>query len=141
MDKRSKTIVLSLILFTTGACSNIEFPVPDEVSEYVKDFELLYDLDTRFIEWKFGELYFPNEKVFTIGKCRNAVITLDKKIWEGLSTQKQKALIWHEIGHCVLHLNHNNDKMEDGCPVSIMNSHIVSDECMDEHNYFNDRML
>lgn len=44
----------------------------------------------------------------TLGVCAGGVVTLDEKFWSNLSTTDadREALVFHELGHCALHLEH-----------------------------------
>lgn len=38
-------------------------------------------------------------------------ITLNKKIWENASNFRRKVMLYHELGHCLLYREHNNNLM------------------------------
>lgn len=57
----------------------------------------------------------------TLGQCHmdQNVIIFNANTWGGLSHAEKEFVVWHELGHCVLHRDHNPDFM-DGRPKSIM---------------------
>ena len=49
-------------------------------------------------------------------------------------TEKRKtALIYHELAHCICYSGHQDTKMEDGCPTTIMHSSLASNKCLQRH--------
>jgi hypothetical protein len=54
------------------------------------------------------------------------VIRIDPEQWERASTSQRLQLLFHELGHCVRGLDHDDDKREDGFPASIMQSYMFS---------------
>lgn len=73
-----------------------------------------------------------------LGYCnlKDAVleIAIDKDYWDGADYEEQLSLVFHELGHCVLHRRHKDDRILVGgrrIPVSLMNS---TQE--DEQSYF-----
>jgi len=49
-------------------------------------------------------------------------VTIDKSFWENASTLKREMVVYHELGHCVLYKDHNEDYNREGTCLSIMNS-------------------
>lgn len=90
-------------------------------------------------------------------------IDLDKKVWDNSSEISKKSLFFHELGHALCRRNHNYGinknypeassfgefvdnflgewpfnilppgRYPDGCPISIMFPHILTDKCMETH--------
>ncbi len=60
-------------------------------------------------------------------------IEVDPKDWQGFSELERKALVFHELGHCVFGRTHNRWPLVDGCPYSIMNPVTLGDWCMSNH--------
>lgn len=63
-----------------------------------------------------------------VGTCQRGLdykkITIDKNFWL-YNEQSREMIMIHELGHCVLNLNHN-DKYENGIPISIMNTYLFN---------------
>lgn len=53
-------------------------------------------------------------------------IKVNKKFWENYSTEQREVLIFHELGHCVFNLDHDNNHSL-YCPASVMRSYLFSD--------------
>lgn len=49
-------------------------------------------------------------------------IQINSKHWSSYSEEQREQLIFHELGHCVFNFNHDDSKMPDNCPNSIMRS-------------------
>lgn len=52
-------------------------------------------------------------------------ITIDQASWLNLDEGSRQNLIFHELGHCILNLNHDNSLMSSGLPDSLMNAMIL----------------
>lgn len=76
-------------------------------------------------------------QTFSDVRKRN-LIKIDVDIWRLSNHYQREQLIMHELGHCELRLGHN-DKIEGGCPVSIMNFRMF-DSYEIEHCYKNKRV-
>ena len=50
------------------------------------------------------------------------MITIDRKYWWAANERQRTALIFHELGHCVLGRAHVDSVERDGCATSLMNS-------------------
>ncbi len=75
-------------------------------------------------------------------------VTVNEKEWDKLSYMERKALIIHELLHCVCDLGHtieiseieelgvisDVDRFEDGCVKDLMYPYIVSHTCMTDHH-------
>ena len=51
-------------------------------------------------------------------------ITINTEYWDSISEAQQQQLIDHELGHCELNRGHNDEKLENDQPASIMNSYV-----------------
>jgi hypothetical protein len=75
------------------------------------------DLDIRFAE--------TNDMEGKYGKCeikwnQSPTVTIDQTRWEIFSDTAKEALIFHELGHCVLGRSDLKDLNADNMPQSIM---------------------
>ena len=96
-------------------------PLP-EFEPYVASFEAAYGRPLPAIVYLFEDLE-PNAAQCAIsGPAR--IISVDENRWATLCDAQKKAVIWHELGHCVLHRDHTND----GDPISYMNAALRSCE-------------
>lgn len=73
------------------------------------------------------------------GQCDSGLntIAIQQSIWNTLDSFQQKALIYHELGHCVLHRGHTAATVRTAtgtCPSSIMNANLLPGDCL-KNNY------
>lgn len=104
--------------------------VEEEFVPHVEKFKQIYKVDFQMlIEWATLE-----EKV--MGVCYSwsdghREIQIDDVKWSNLTYEGQEELIFHELGHCVFNLDHNEETMSMGdwtkIPVSIMYPYIFGD--------------
>lgn len=82
------------------------------------------------------KLVFTSLAGTTVGECNpvSNVIRIDPEYWFSTSTDlEKKALIYHEMIHCVTFFFHLDEKLDDDCPSSIMSPELPNDECLDSH--------
>jgi hypothetical protein len=69
-------------------------------------------------------------------------VEVDPSYWDGISEFQREALIFHELGHCVLNLEHDSTLLKDECPASNMSPEMLSDSCYLTHRaYYARHML
>lgn len=102
-------------------------------------------------------IMFDNKKTESsvLGTCYYGFfryITVNKKNWKELNYLQKKMVIYHELGHCVLDRDHEEDnifplveveKFTDQCPKSIMVRYIPKVSCLVTHQkeYINDLFI
>lgn len=69
------------------------------------------------------------------GMCTRNIhhVTIDKTFWERSSSLRKELIVFHELGHCYLNLNHSDDAYPDGRCKSIMRSGMGA--CVDVYTY------
>ncbi len=97
--------------------------VEEEFIPHVDKFKAKYKIDFHIlIEWA------PLDEK-TMGVCYSWTdghreIKIDTVKWSGLTYEGQEQLLFHELGHCILNLDHDDHTMDMGgwkkIPVSIM---------------------
>jgi hypothetical protein len=67
-------------------------------------------------------------------------ITIERTYWDMSPEVIKKALIYHELGHCVLHQPHRDAYVSPYLPMSIMNTWMVEDYYLEVYwdNYVNE---
>jgi len=60
-------------------------------------------------------------------------IAVDRSRWEKMEEMKRTALLFHEMGHCVLERRHKEGIAEKGCPSSVMYPYTLSNDCFTEY--------
>lgn len=118
-----KIISLILILFLVG-CSEYEEPVRDVDSElemYVSDFETRFNVA---VNYSVKLVPLPGS---TIGMCHGfkssyPSVSIDIDFFNANKHDYIliQHLIYHELGHCSLRLDHDHSFLENGYPSSIM---------------------
>lgn len=114
-------MIRSLVLLLLAGCGHVKYNgyTNPAFNEYVKEFEITYNLDLTDYPIDFAELK-PN----TIGQCSYPDIKISKKQWDKLSNRKRKVVIFHELGHCIFKREHNKALIVDSVgqlvPESIM---------------------
>jgi len=76
------------------------------------------------------------ESSLVMGICNPATIPatilISRQYWEASSDLDREQLIFHELGHCVLGRDHNDEitVLEDGetVPLSLMNTYVIEEE-------------
>ena len=70
-----------------------------------------------------------------IGVCeRNGItvdtVDIDNDYWVNATAISRRGLIYHELGHCALNLQHVNTLDSEGCATTYMNATIPDDYCL-----------
>lgn len=116
-----------LLLFSFLACHRKDFfQAPDEVLPYVEKF-VAAGADRGFAihPAKRGLIIeFDTLANHQLGRSRPntypKVITLNQIIWQDLDTFQRKALLFHELGHCLLLRKHRNELLSRGECLSLL---------------------
>jgi hypothetical protein len=133
---------------SSGSSSAAVVSIPADFQSYVSDFELLaannntpVTIDNLVIQ--FGTLGQAAE----MGECDIAdgtppTITIDQNYWASADENTRKTLIYHELGHCVLHRLHRTSITTGGYPISLMNAYTVSGVVYEaETDYYNQELF
>ncbi len=131
----NKLIVL-LLVFMTTCCARqtvYEVSIPPELTPYYDRFINEGYRHRKHIDT--ADLYlvfvprFESDK--TYGECiQNGmhVAEISRLIWERLSDLGREQLVFHELGHCLLHRKHTSGTFLPFVPLSIMNPEHFSDD-------------
>lgn len=113
-----KLLPLILALSSCAAPRAMTYTDP-EFLPYLQDFELEYALSLPDYPINFAILPTPR-----IAQCGFPHILVDPKMWAKFSPQVKKVIIYHELGHCVFHRDHDSvwitDDTGERVPRSIM---------------------
>jgi len=106
----------------------------DAFKPYIEHFEQTFKASTQYTNVTFIASIAddPNSIYYTIGYCQGRDVKILKSFWDWSTNSEKRTVIFHELGHCVLNLEHDdhlNTRWNDGCPNSFMNSILISDEC------------
>lgn len=128
-----RSFIKALVIFTIYVVAEYnDHPKTPELQTYVKEF--IADAKARGIELSDdnltidfkGHLSNTHDGLVTIGMClpflfSKREVFIDPNHWAFASPIERKVLIYHELGHCLLGLEHRDDGPH------IMNSIIISD--------------
>lgn len=98
----------------------------------LNDFQVLYGHTVVNVPIQFSDSLGQN----IAGECfvYNNVfyeIKIDTQTWGQIDADAQEALIFHELGHCVLNRGHDTDIMNDGNPNSYMYPYVFMNNGLD----------
>jgi hypothetical protein len=90
---------------------------------------------TSQVDAHIGEITEPN----VIGQCawsqnHQHSITLDRQYWSSANDMQREFVVFHELGHCVLGLQHIDDSDANGNCLSIMTSGTGTCRVVYNHN-------
>jgi hypothetical protein len=117
-----KLIALMLLLSACG--TKVNTTVDPALVSYVQDFEMKMGVPANNTDVVFKPTSYPTIGVCYRGGEKNKV-EIDPVQWTKMDGYGKEQLIYHELGHCVLGLSHNDGTFEmDGwnLPGSIMNT-------------------
>jgi len=130
--------LLSSLIFLLAGCGqsiNTSYQDPNVMLQVLK-FEGYYKVSTKEIEIVFTNSLDHIHVKNSIGVCFYGPrrIELLKPFWDIASEKVREALVFHELGHCLLNLEHRNENYADGCAKSFMRSETSNrEECYDKH--------
>lgn len=114
------------------------------VAQYLTDFENTYPAyttacipvifkdATHFAPYVVAQCY--TNVPYVVAPCHtNGVIEVNQDRWDSFSVERQRNMIWHELGHCLLRRPHLEGTYPDGCPISIMAAILIKDGCLAAH--------
>jgi hypothetical protein len=93
----------------------------------------------------------PDVMIQTLGKdaiafCAlhddgNRSIWVSHYYWGKLSFFQRRMLLYHELGHCMLSMDHVDLMLDDECPLSVMHPYIADDDCTDLESYYHQELF
>ena len=141
MNKIKYTIFLVSMILMSSCASPRTAPAiknPD-LDKYLQTIEGYFQAD------------YPGSLVFaetlegdTVGLCEVfysvnltiKVITISKEYFDQVQESQRWALLLHEYGHCTFDLAHNDSRLGDSCPASIMNPTVIPAKCYNKHKEY-----
>jgi hypothetical protein len=139
----TRKIPYILIAMTLVACGKKEvLDVAPEFQPYVGRFEQVSakvgsPVTVSDLIVKFGPMLHKNEN----GACevmsdKTPTVTINEKVWNQMDDLERESLMFHELGHCVLHRNHKKEITAQGVPVSIMNPYRIDSFLYEENTEY-----
>lgn len=103
----TKAILALALVLTLSACGR-KGQVDPAFNAYVRDFEVKIGVGVNNVDISFRKLNAP-----TIGVCYSGgqfnQINIDPDFWATMNESGREQLMYHELGHCVLGLGHNDE--------------------------------
>lgn len=141
-------IVSTLLLASCGQLDNIKDPRPilttnEAFKPYIKRFESFYGKSIGDIPVNFATLNNDFVGACNVWGSGHKNIEVDFNHWNTLNESQKEILIFHELGHCVLELDHVKSSNNE-CPKSIMRANLFNvweiDSCytFNYENYINE---
>lgn len=114
--------------------------VDDKLCTYFQKFEEAGADRNVFIDLAASGIIGSIEKIHadgTVGLCHHRSdtpnqIIIDKDFWSNASENSKEMIVFHELGHCFLGKNHNDERNNDSTCSSIMRS--GNGGCIDFYN-------
>lgn len=127
------SLLFFIILSSCGRTPYIE----PELIKYLNRFEKEINYSTENIAVVFTNLDAPTIGVCTLNDFSFNFIQLDRRFWESSDEYEREQLIYHELGHCAMFLEHNDTEVTYNSvkiPGSIMNSTFFGDMLFYKNN-------
>ena len=133
-----RLLIGSLLVFCSGCGKTVDLgefgPYVDEFSTQAQKYGLPMRINSLVIRRATIKDDGTNE---ILGQCNMSMnmtptIDINEAYWNGLDSYTRKALVFHELGHCILLRAHRNDLDATNKPSSLMNMYVVGSW------YFND---
>lgn len=124
MGRQVKHYLLATLAAALAGCAGSMRYVDPELHPYV------YQIETEYGVQFNGKVVYANIMPKAAGICKVwydyskmtyiRLIEIDRNYFNQLTSIGKEQLMLHELGHCMLGLQHNNNLKEDGCPESAM---------------------
>lgn len=113
-------LMILVLLVCSSACAtqNVRFPTL-VITGFEKEFYSFlryYKKPITDLSIKFSDMAKPNVGLCSISEGEQPEIYIDRKYWARTDETMHEQLIFHEMGHCILHKQHDDNG------VHIMNS-------------------
>jgi len=128
--------------------------IDEELLPYIKEFQREYPFSLSRIRAEIQDLPdnyagFCNNFLVGENQLSKGLIRIDKEYFEenneryGIPNLPNKALIYHELGHCILDLDHDESEIHPGVPASLMNPSTIRESILREweDHYFKELFM
>lgn len=105
---KSSTLIIGIAMVLTSCGKYSDVHVDSELEPYALEFELDIGVNTSGISIRFGELIGNQIGLCTIRGSENKEITIKREYWDKLSKLARQELMYHELGHCAMDLDHDD---------------------------------
>lgn len=141
-----RSVLLFFVFFLHG--DGIQKPfIHSEILPYVKEFEAFYGKKVENTSINFTDFLGSSVVGICLSHSKNSdwynskVIKLDRRYWNESSKSSKEILIFHELGHCELNRDHDDDfiKIKSGSKEVFMSKTIMNSYIIDEDKYKENR--
>jgi hypothetical protein len=120
-----KISVLVLTAIAASACGRAPVLELGEFAPYVAKFEQTSievgkPVQVNDLVVKFGPTEERQDAVCETGDAITPTILINQLSWSRMTEADREALMYHELGHCVLGRNHITTRNTNGQPISLM---------------------
>ena len=121
---------LFIMVFFLGGCikpdANTPVTIDPELRPYLTKFEEEIGVDASGINIVFGDIEGDIVGFCNVGWKRRSIV-IDRSSWKNLEHYEKEELMYHELGHCAMDLDHDDEqkKILNSCPSSVMNSRLL----------------
>lgn len=105
------------------------------ISHYVKKYQIIYNVSN--LQMRTLTFSFVPDDTGRAGWCHVGIrhVTLNARYWNTLNDKERTLLLFHEITHCLYGKGHDDRRMDDNCPLSLMHSVGIVGLCAEKHFY------
>lgn len=147
--KFNRLLVIAAIL--SAACSTggeriarKHVGIPDKLKPHVNEFELLFPMNK--IQRDKLSIGFAELMGTGVGVCYRTLdghneIELDILAWSLYPEIMRRALMMHELAHCVCNLPHTETRLSDDCPTDYLAPKMAAPRCYAIHRSEYDNLL
>jgi len=120
-----KGIVLSILVIISSACSTLRKDHDDKNTEKefipaIRSFERDFKVEVT-VPVTFDEFDTRLAGVCQLHKDGFKIIKINKPVWKNLNEEQKEILVYHELVHCELGLDHLPPvQYDNGCPMGLM---------------------
>lgn len=96
-----------------------------------------HPVEIRDLVIEFGDLPLTKNGTCRTSAIQTPLITINRQLWQNMDESRREALIFHEIGHCILGRPHDDTEINEGGhsrPESVMSTYLL-----DSHTYQSNR--
>jgi len=131
---------VTIFALSLTACGKPHTPTVElgEFAPYVNDFTTQaraagLDVEVTDLRVVFGSTDSPYQRgLCDITPDQTPTIIIQEWSWKEATEAAREELMFHELGHCVLHRKHHNDKTDNGFAKSIMNAYLLDSDTYEE---------
>ena len=106
----------------------------EDVEEYYDRFYEHYHIDPYYVSVGFtdSDILIDNHACSTVAVCKlystgYREMVIEQSYWDNAGDYGKEELIFHELGHCVFNLGHDESLRDNNCAASIMNPYLFGD--------------